>query len=73
MKVGDVTGTTLYQYDGNGRLLEETDDQGNPLADYIYLGDLPVASLSPVTGQLYFLHQPTCSARPRWQPTATRI
>jgi RHS repeat-associated protein len=36
--------------------LEETDDQGNPLADYIYLDNQPVAVLSPSAGQGYFLH-----------------
>ena len=55
-KVGAITATTLYQYDSSGRLLEETDDQGSPLADYIYLDTLPVATISPVTGQVYFLH-----------------
>jgi RHS repeat-associated protein len=55
-KVGAVSGTTFYQYDLGGRLLEESDGQGNPLVDYIYLGSLPVATLSPATGQIYFLH-----------------
>jgi RHS repeat-associated protein len=56
VRVGAVTATTLYQYDRGGHLLEETDGQGNPLADYIYLGDLAVATISPSDGQLYFLH-----------------
>ena len=56
VKVGAVTGTTLYQYDQGSHLLEETDGQGNPLADYIYVDDLPVAALSPGAGQVYFLH-----------------
>ena len=56
VKVGAVTGTTLYQYDQSSHLVEETDGQGNPLADYIYLGDLPVATVSPGDGQVYFLH-----------------
>ena len=55
-RVGAVTATTLYQYDQSSHLLEETDGQGNPLADYIYLGDLPVATISPGDGQVYFLH-----------------
>lgn len=46
----------LYQYDLAGRLLEETDGQANPQADYVYFGDQPVASVSPVTGNVYFLH-----------------
>ena len=48
--------TTLYQYDSQGRLIEETDGQGNALADYIYLGRMPAATLSPGTGQIYYLH-----------------
>jgi RHS repeat-associated protein len=56
VKVGAATATTLYQYDRSGHLIEESDSQGNPQADYIYLDGLPVATLSPATGQLYFLH-----------------
>jgi RHS repeat-associated protein len=56
VRVGAKTATTLYEYGRDGRLLEETDDQGSPLVDYIYLGALPVAVLSPATGQVYFLH-----------------
>ena len=55
-KLGAVTGTTLYQYDQGGRLLEETDGQGNSLAGYIYFGALPAATFSAATGQVYFLH-----------------
>jgi RHS repeat-associated protein len=54
VKVG--ASTTLYQYDQSGHLLEETDGAGNPLADYIYLDGLPVATLSPGASQVYFLH-----------------
>ena len=56
LKVGMVSGTTLYQYDLSGHLLEETDGQGNAQVDYVYLGGLPVATFSPSTGQVYFLH-----------------
>jgi len=56
VKVGAVTATTLYQYDGKGHLLEETDGEGNPHVDYIYLDALPVATLLPSSGQVYFLH-----------------
>ena len=50
------TSATLYQYDQGGHLLEESDAQGNALVDYIYLGALPVATISPREGQVYFLH-----------------
>jgi RHS repeat-associated core domain len=56
VKVGAVTATTLYQYYRSGRLLEESDGGGNPQVDYVYLDGLPVATLSPQTGQVYFLH-----------------
>jgi RHS repeat-associated protein len=46
----------LYQYDLSGRLLEETDGQASPQADYIYLGDQPIASVAPLSGNVYFLH-----------------
>lgn len=63
--------TTLYQYDQSGHLLEETDGNGNPLADYIYLDALPVATLSPGSGQIYYLHDDRL-ARRRPRPTAAR-
>jgi RHS repeat-associated protein len=54
-KVGSVTATTLYQYDPSGRLLEETDGQGNPQVDYVYLNGLPVATIQPSNQKIYFL------------------
>jgi RHS repeat-associated protein len=56
-KLGNVTGTTLFQYDVLGDLLEETNAQGGAQADYIYLNGRPVAEITPASGgQLYFLH-----------------
>lgn len=55
-RVGAITATTLYQYDVRNRLIEETDGQNNPAVDYIYLDSLPVATISPVDNQVYFLH-----------------
>ncbi len=49
--------STMYHYDDAGRLLEETDSTSGGaklLADYIYLGNLPIAMLTP--GGLLFLH-----------------
>jgi RHS repeat-associated protein len=46
----------LYQYDTAGHLLEETDGQGNPQANYIYLRDQPIASVAPNSAHTYFLH-----------------
>jgi RHS repeat-associated protein len=56
IRAGSVFGMTLYQYDRAGHLLEEAGGDGKPLADYIYLGDTPVAVISPAAGQMYWLH-----------------
>jgi RHS repeat-associated protein len=48
--------TVLYQYDGSGRLLEESDGEGNPLVDYVYLDSLLIATVAPATGQIYYVH-----------------
>jgi RHS repeat-associated protein len=55
-KIGSATGTTFYQYDASGRLLEETDGQGNPQVDYVYLNGLPIATIQPSNQKIYFLH-----------------
>ena len=46
----------LYQNDRDGRLLEETDAHGAPQADYVYLDGRPVATISPSSKAVYFLH-----------------
>jgi RHS repeat-associated protein len=56
VKFGSVTGTTLYQYDRAGHLLEENDGAGTSRVDYVYLDDQPVATIQPITGKVYFLH-----------------
>ncbi len=56
VRVGAITGTTLFQYGLGSHLIEETDGQGNALADYVYLDGMPVAVISPSAGQVYFLH-----------------
>src|SRR5580698_8319697 len=45
IKTASTTGTTIYQYDRAGNLLEETDGQGNPQVDYVYLDGRPVATI----------------------------
>jgi len=45
-----------FQYDLSGHLLEQTDFIGAALVDYVYLGDRPVATLSPQDSKVYFLH-----------------
>ncbi len=56
VKVGSITSTTIYQYDQAGHLLEENDGQGDTRVDYVYVGDQPVATIQPITGNIYFLH-----------------
>src|SRR5579862_2530089 len=56
VKIGSVTGTTIYQYDAQDRLLEESDGQGNGLVDYVYLDGLPIAIFQPTDGKIFFLH-----------------
>ncbi len=46
----------IYQNDREGRLLEETDAHGVAQADYIYLDGRPVATISPSSKAVYFLH-----------------
>jgi RHS repeat-associated protein len=56
--VKTLNGSTaaLYQNDLAGLLLEETDAHGSPQADYIYLNGTPIATISPATEKVYFLH-----------------
>jgi RHS repeat-associated protein len=52
-------GLTVYQHDLAGHLLAEGALSSNtlqPRIDYLYLGERPVAMLSPATGALVFLH-----------------
>ena len=46
--------TTIYHFDQNGNLLAETDNQGNPLKDYIYLDGSRVSMITDgiVTGSV---------------------
>ena len=43
MKTPTAGNATVYHYDINGHLIAESDTQGNVQAEYIYLGDVPVA------------------------------
>lgn len=54
--VKTTSATTLFQYDQSGHLLEELNGSGVAQADYLYLGDMPLATLTPTGGALYPLH-----------------
>ncbi len=51
-------GVTVFHYDLAGRLIEETNAEGQAIADYIYLGLNPLAMVESVAGQdeIYFYH-----------------
>jgi RHS repeat-associated protein len=40
---------THFRYDSMGHLIHESDDAGNPVRSYIYLGNLPIAQIKPGT------------------------
>ena len=54
VKTGVGNATTLYQYDQDGRLLESA--TGAAITDYLYLGDQPIATLTPGANALAFIH-----------------
>ena len=56
VRVGALTANTLYTYDRFGHLLEQSGGDGSPLVDYIYLNGVPVATISPLAGTVYYLH-----------------
>ena len=41
------TANTVYHYDPNGNLLEESDALGNPKRSYVYLNNIPLAIIDP--------------------------
>jgi RHS repeat-associated protein len=47
-------GTTVYHYDAGGRVISETDSNGNLISDLVYANGKLVAKLLPAT--LYFYH-----------------
>ncbi len=64
VKQGATTGSTLYQYNLDGTLLEEADGQGTMQADYVYLNGRPIATLL-AGGTIYFLHDDRLGAPQR--------
>ncbi|HEX7047248.1 MAG TPA: RHS repeat-associated core domain-containing protein [Gammaproteobacteria bacterium] len=52
------TGTVLFVYDEAGHLLGEYDDLGNPIRQYVWLNDRPVAMLKKngATTDVYYIH-----------------
>lgn len=47
---------TLFQYDQDGRLLEEIEPVGKQRTDHVYLNGAPIAQILPEAGQVYFIH-----------------
>jgi RHS repeat-associated protein len=53
---GTTAGTTVYAYDYNtGNLLGEYDTNGNPIVEYVWMGDTPVAEFTP-TPTIYYVY-----------------
>jgi RHS repeat-associated protein len=48
-------GTTIFHYDPKGHLIAETNQSGQTLVEYIYLGDQPLAMIRS-TEQAYYYH-----------------
>ena len=63
--------TTLFQYDQSGHLLEGLTSAGVAQEDHLYLGDMPLATLIPSTGALYFLHNDTLGT-PQLETSSTQ-
>ncbi|OPY67215.1 MAG: putative deoxyribonuclease RhsC [Syntrophorhabdus sp. PtaU1.Bin002] len=55
MKKITGTGTTIFHYDPQGHLIAETNNTGQTLVEYVYLGDQLLAMIRP-TEQVYYYH-----------------
>ncbi|OPX99190.1 MAG: putative deoxyribonuclease RhsC [Syntrophorhabdus sp. PtaB.Bin006] len=55
MKKITGTGTTIFHYDPQGHLILETNNTGQTLVEYVYLGDQLLAMIRP-TEQVYYYH-----------------
>jgi RHS repeat-associated protein len=53
-----VTVTVVFHYDNRGRLIEETDETGTLVAEYIWLGSRPLAMVRKVHNkeEVYYFH-----------------
>jgi RHS repeat-associated protein len=55
IKSAVTSGTTDFHYDRAGHLIAESDGTGNVLREYVFLGDTPVAFVTP-TGGIDIIH-----------------
>lgn len=55
MKKTTSAGTTIFHYDPQGHLIAETNNTGQTLVEYVYLGDQLLAMIRP-TEQVYYYH-----------------
>ena len=61
---GGASGTRIYAYDAAGRVIEEMDQNGNVLNEYMYLGDRRVARVYKLySGTYYYYGDQLGSAR----------
>ena len=56
-RIKKVTGSTtrIFHYDTSGHLIAETDGSGTAIAEYVYIGDQPLAMIKP-TNLMYYYH-----------------
>lgn len=55
MKKAASTGTKIFHYDQQGRLIAETTEHGRTVVEYVYLGDQPLAMIRPGEN-IYYYH-----------------
>ena len=55
IKAAAGSGTIHFHYDRGGHLIAESDGAGNVLREYVFLGDMPVAFVTP-TGGIDIIH-----------------
>ncbi len=53
--IKDATTDVIYHYDLSGHLIAETDNSGNMLKAYVWLGGQPLAMIYP-DGSIYYFH-----------------
>ena len=54
MKKVAGAGTKIFHYDPQGHLIAETNASGQTLVEYVYLGDHPLAMISPGEAVYYY-------------------
>jgi RHS repeat-associated protein len=58
IKIANTTDTTVFHYDQRGRLIGETDESGALVAEYVWIGDRPLAMVrrAGINEATYYFH-----------------